>query len=367
MTGASKGFCTAAAHLEKSGLARVTRHEYVKCADPEDRDFPPKNRNCPGRIYLRDGFDESGYDYRCPDCERPVFPGSYKKRRHTELRVRVLPAGITDYVSEKLKGLGNGMKQLCDGLFRVEAGDMGVVVCIVDCCEDEKYTTRDWASNYPTCYIVVNQKAMEERFLDEAWLTRLCLADLVCGKADLAQIIQELAESAPPAALSNVSMPVYAKGVKPVRVQPVEPVRTDRLFVVQVGSKTVCVDGVNVVAPQSSTGFLIFRILWERFIDDLKSGLELGEFRALNVKALGAELGQRTGEYIEELMNVRKSVNRLQAGIETAVKKKLGEPIDREDIIQTCKWQGTGDDAHGYRINPFTVAARPFQADVRGT
>jgi hypothetical protein len=33
-------------------------------------------------------------------------------------------------------------------------------VCIVDCCDDEKYTARTWASNHPTCYIVVNQKAM---------------------------------------------------------------------------------------------------------------------------------------------------------------------------------------------------------------
>ena len=75
------------------------------------------------------------------------------------------------------------------------------------------------------------------------------------------------------------------------------------------------------------------------------------------------ELESRTGKHIDDEMSIRRSINRLQTDIETAVKRKLGLPIDREDIIQTCRWKGQGEGDYGYRINPFTVAARPFQTD----
>ena len=74
-------------------------------------------------------------------------------------------------------------------------------------------------------------------------------------------------------------------------------------------------------------------------------------------------LHTRTGEYIYDETSVRRALNRLQSDIETAVKKKLGLPIDREDILQTCHWKGHHERGHGYRINPFTVAARPFLPD----
>ena len=87
------------------------------------------------------------------------------------------------------------------------------------------------------------------------------------------------------------------------------------------------------------------------------------EHRPINVKDLMKELQSRTGEYIDDETRVRRALNRLQSDIETAVKKKLGLPIDRQDIVQTCRWKGHGEGDHGYRINPFTVAARPFRPD----
>ena len=76
-----------------------------------------------------------------------------------------------------------------------------------------------------------------------------------------------------------------------------------------------------------------------------------------------AELRRRTGEYIDDETRVRRALNYLQFDIETAVKKKLGLPIDRQDIVQTCRWKGHGEADHRYRINPFTVTARPFLPD----
>jgi len=83
----------------------------------------------------------------------------------------------------------------------------------------------------------------------------------------------------------------------------------------------------------------------------------------INIKDLIREPESRTDKFIEDETTVRRAINRLQSDIETAVKKKLGLPVDREDIVQTCRWRGQGEGDFGYRINPFTVAARPFQPD----
>ena len=120
---------------------------------------------------------------------------------------------------------------------------------------------------------------------------------------------------------------------------------------------------VVVVAPQAGPRYEIFRILWDRFLDDLKEALPPEQHGLINIRDLIKELESRTGKFVEDETTVRRTVNRLQSNIETAVKKKLGLPIDREDIVQTCRWKGQGEGDYGYRINPFTVAARPYQAD----
>ena len=58
------------------------------------------------------------------------------------------------------------------------------------------------------------------------------------------------------------------------------------------------------------------------------------------------------------------SVNLLQTDIEKVLKRTLGLPIGREDVVQTCNWKGQTDSGFGYRINPLSVAARPFQPDL---
>jgi hypothetical protein len=45
--------------------------------------------------------------------------------------------------------------------------------------------------------------------------------------------------------------------------------------------------------------------------------------------------------------------------LEAAVKRKLGLPVGREDIIQTLAWQGQTGDDYGYRLNPYRVLLGP--------
>jgi len=352
-----------AERLEKAGLIETQIQEYVLCADPKDADFPPRNRHCSGRIYLKDGLDEPGYEYRCSECERPVFPKRHRKRRHRELHTKISVQGVESYVLALLTKFKESVRRIADAVYLVGIGDLGVVVCIADYCSEEKFITRDWASTNPTCYIVVNPKGFEERFLKEEWVQRVSLTDVVSGAVDLEKIVREQAASGSPSSIRKVSIPVYTKGPVPVVIEPLEPSVKDHRFVVETGPNVVLVEGEIVVAPQAGIRYKIFRILWDRFLDDLKQALSPDLYSPTNIKDMIRELESRTGKHIDDEMNIRRSINRLQTDIETAVKRKLGLPIDREDIIQTCRWKGQSEGDYGYRINPFTVTARPFQTD----
>ena len=359
----SQELLNAATRLEKDGLVETRVREYVLCADPQDLDYPPKNRYCRGRLYVDDGLDEAGHDFRCPECDRPVFPFRHKKRRHKELRAKVARQGVASFVLAQLAKLKSNVKEISEGVYRIDVGDMGVMLCIADFCSDEKFLTRDWACTQTTCYLVVNPKAIDERFLDEDWITRASLADIVCGEIDIKEWVRNAAGSGPPQSVRNASVPVYTKGALPIIAEPVAPHQAGRRFVVECGPSTVLVEGEMVVAPQAGTRFEIFRILWDRFLDDLRKAVPPEQHGLINIKNLIQKLESRTDKFIEDETTVRRAINRLQSDIESAVKRKLGLPIDREDIVQTCRWKGQGEGDFGYRINPFTVAARPFQPD----
>jgi len=185
----------------------------------------------------------------------------------------------------------------------------------------------------------------------------------VCGEIDIKEWVRNAAGSGPPQSVRNASIPVYTKGALPIVAEPVSPHQAGRRFVLECGPSTVLVEGEMVVAPQAGTRFEIFRILWDRFLDDLREAVPPEQHGLINIRDLIRELESRTDKFIEDETTVRRAINRLQSDIESAVKRKLGLPIDREDIVQTCRWRGQGEGDFGYRINPFTVAARPFQPD----
>ena len=134
----------------------------------------------------------------------------------------------------------------------------------------------------------------------------------------------------------------------------------EKRAVVEVGPNVVRIEGEVVVAAQASTRFQVFKILWERFLEDLIKNLPPAEFSAISLDDLISEIENRENKTDAAEMTVRRAINRLQEDIETAVKKKTGQPIDREDIVQTCHWKGQAAGLHGYRLNPKTVGVRPY-------
>lgn len=214
----SEELLRAAKHLKSLGLLTFTVRQFVHCADPQDGDFRfARNRYCSGRIYLDENLDESGHDFRCPECERPVFPHRSTKRRHSELRVALDPEGIHAFVSKRLSEAGC-VRDVCTGVFRVDIGNTIVHVCVVDICADSRYLAREQANVLPTLYLCVDECAREDRLLKEDWLVSARLADVVCGRVKFSERLSELARQGSPASTQNLSVAVYQSGPPPIRL-----------------------------------------------------------------------------------------------------------------------------------------------------
>lgn len=351
----------AAEHLRSEGLIDFHLCEYVNCVEPRDADFPPRNRNCPGRINLEDGRDEDGDEIRCPSCDRPVRPYALGKLRHRMLRTTVSQSGVIAWVRTQLAGVSSEVRDVDESTFHVsEFGELGVMVCVVDADSraDSKFNTRQYATTNPICYVTISPRVPEGRFLKDEWVRRVALVDLLVGVADMRKYLTELAESSPPDSVGRVDIPVYAKGN--VLIQPKERPRSDRVFCVELSESVVRIDGEIVVNPQAGPRLKLFRVLWRQFIKDLADGRSSDEFAALSMRQLLKSMKNEGHNYTDET-SLRKVINNLQSDIETAVKRKLGKPIGREDVVQTCRMTSQSDTTGGYRLNPFSVAIRPLQ------
>ncbi len=348
--------------LEKTGIIRAQVQAYVLCANPRDRDFPPVLRDCPGKITLKDGLDDDNHEFRCPECERPVFPFLEEKHRFRELRAWIQRQGILSFVLAEMAKAELGVQELGQGVYRCAVGPMGTILCIADYCRDQQYLTREWASRVSTGYLAVNPHDLQHRFFQEDWLNILPLGAVASGEVRLAEWIREVASKPPPAMMANASLPIYSRTVLPVAVSLPGPVPTVRRFVVECSDNMVWIEGERVVAPQAGMRYDIFRVLWDRFLEDMKNGASSDAYRPISVYDLMEAVSTRQGKFLEDETTVRRTVNRLQEDMETAVKKKLGLPIDRHDIVETLPWKGTREGEYGYRLNPRTVIVRPLQS-----
>ncbi len=220
----SEGLLRAVKHLKSLGLLTYSTRQFVRCADPLDSDFRfARNRYCTGRVYLEQALDEGGHDYRCPECERPVFPGRSSKRRHDELRITLKSEGVHAFVAKQLSGAGR-WREVCTGVFEVEVNNCTVRLCVIDICDDKRYLARDQARVIPTLFLCVDEYSGEDRLLKEDWLDRAWLADVVCGNERLSERLGNAARHGAPSSTQNLSVAVYQSGPPPIRLG----VSTDR-------------------------------------------------------------------------------------------------------------------------------------------
>lgn len=356
----SASLIAAADRLERLGILRLERCVFVRCNDPQDTAAPASSRHCRGKIYVDEHLDEAGHEVRCEVCERPVFPNRGSMRRRDEICTHVDLEGVTRFVAAEAARAGGDAKCLADGVWRIDLGTAEDFVCVVDCCPLDPYLDRAWAKTRVVCYVAADSARLRTGFLNEEWVTRAALADLLSGAVDLSDVVQRIADAGSPKHVSEPTVHVYAHRASP-GVPPrgaAEPRR--KQFIVEVGPGMVRIDGVTVVAPTADSLFDIFSILWDRFLVDLRECRKPESHTWLKVAAIADRLGAIRGKHFADVGSVRKGVNRLQLDIETALKKGPGTPISRTDVIESGATSGVGD-AAGYRLNPRTVLVRPFQ------
>jgi hypothetical protein len=216
------------------------------------------------------------------------------------------------------------------------------------------YWSKQWAELNSVCYIAVNPN--HARFPDGNWLTKVSLADLVCGEIRLHKVLRSVATRGRPRDVPQASPALFGKGPTHTVVEPARPSPPDRRFLVEVGPNIVRVNGETVVPTNAGPRFLVFRTLWQWFLDDLRAGLPPDKFRAWTIDKISEDVASQTGGGVADDDNTRRLINNLQSGIAESLKRKFGTVIDREDIVETCP--------NGYRINPITVVVRPFRRDL---
>ena len=347
----------AAEKLRQLGLITVDRRSYVRCALTEDRDFPHSNRTCTGRLFLSDHLDENNRDYRCPDCGRDVYPARNRKRTFDELRVRVLDDAVGKYVGDALTQFDAKLKPV-DGVpfaWRVDNGLAGVHVCIADFCDHPKLMSAQWAQTNPTCYVFVSPRAVA-RFAEIAWITKVSLADMVGQRIDLAASVQALATNQEPRELPEMATPVYSKGAH--RPEPiVAPYQVSvRLFVLEIGTRTASINGVEVVAAQARAARAVLHQIARTFTDDMLAGVPLNDYRCLTPGEIANVI--QNAEDLDDALDadqVRRTINRLQKNIEDRL-RDAGTATESDSVIQVSP----NTAKEGYRLNPQKVALRPL-------
>jgi hypothetical protein len=247
-------------------------------------------------------------------------------------------------------------RSVTEGVLRLDVGQEDVTLCVVEFCQDANYLSRERAIQNPTCFVAISSRDFDDRFLQEEWVVRVALADLICGKTDLCALIRDTAAQGRPRGVATASTPVCGGGPSGVFVESGQRATSDRRFIVEVGDGVVRIEGMQVIAEQAGPRFILFRTLWQWFLDDLRDGTAPNAFRAWPLEKLIEELESQIGKKYSDETTVRRVINNMQADFEQKLRRQRGSAIGREDIVETCPG--------GYRINPFSVAARAFQSNL---
>jgi hypothetical protein len=221
------GVAHAVAHLVSLGLIETLTAEYVRCADHRDPDYSyVRNRSCRGRIRIEDDADDDGDGLYCPECGRKVYPRG--KARCRMVQVEVKPDGVAAFLEGLLKEGSLEPKQIAQWVWRVDTPRGEARLVVADYCGLE-HVCRDWAAVNRACYVVVDAASCRKRFLPEPWLVWTRVADVVCGSANLADLLSSAAATVP-ASQVRASVPVYSAAARPVvlSASPQQPDHTEQ-------------------------------------------------------------------------------------------------------------------------------------------
>ncbi len=345
----------AAEWLAGLGLVALHRGRAVRCANQLDRDFPPPMRDCDGLIALRPQADGGGGDYRCPECERIIFPEADRKQEFDTLGVQLQQAGIEAFLINACGELASG-RPFVGGVLTLPLESINAFVSIVDYCTDERWLRRSTAAGQPCVYVTVGPDKASQLLDDEA-IARVELVDILLGAKDLQALLVDRA-SRGPALLLNVDMPVHALGARPIAVEPREPAEPRRIFHLRLSSEGLLVDGLLAIRVQRrDTAMAIMRVFMETYATAAASGRAV---EPMTANALANAIDP-TAEKFDDADSIARHIPRIRKSIIDIVRQNTGEPIGEHDIIETVSRSSADGEAEGYRLNPRTVALGPVE------
>lgn len=348
----------AAKYLSSRGLVRVENDVYVKCANPIDGDFPPGNRNCAGRIALDPDLDEAGGEIKCPDCNRIVYPIRRRKQQFQELRGWHDSGGILRFVEGLLAAAELHVAPTdSPAAFMVSSDELArqVLVGVLDYADDSDYFDREYAQHNPAFYVVVDIKNLEHQILEEDWIARASLAELLIA-GDLSARVEEISKSLQPSSIANLRTRIVSK--RPHTKPPSAPAESDHLIYVELDSKGLWVQGQQVVSGKGLSQLPIIKILRDSFLEDLRDDRAAENFQALSLLDISESMSAQTGKPANpDDEAIRRPILRCRDQISKVLREELGVPIGDDDVIENY--------GGGYRFNPRRVVFRPIQANPK--
>jgi hypothetical protein len=344
-----------AERLARLRLIEIAIRRVVHCANTVDQDFPPAARDCDGFVELRDDAHEGSADYRCPLCERVLYPEADRKAQTKALSVRLSRSGIEQYLIKSCGDLTDG-RSFNEGILQFPVNGLNAVLCLVDYCSDERWLARGFGVNQRCVYVTVDRYVGQRMMVEEAVL-HVPLVDLILAEVDLRDFLLQRASALPPA-LMNADVSVYSLGARPIRPFADSAVIERRSFRVAMSAAGLHVDGIVAIKRQRRESTLkIFAVLIQEFTEAL--------IRHQLVQGLSADdIADRIEPSSDEAVDassVTRTINRLRGDIATAVRRELGKPIADHDIIETVARADAADVGHGYRLNPKSVVLGPYE------
>jgi hypothetical protein len=328
----------------------------VHCASARDDDFPLPNPHCDGLIELRTEADEGGGAYRCPRCDRIVYPEAEQKQQFDSGIVHHRQAGIEALLIDRCGELAAG-RTFAGGILALSVQGINAAVCLVDYCSDTRWLGRGFGANQRCVYVTVGPDTAP-RMLREDAVAHVELVEVLLGLKDLPATILERVTSLP-GLLANIDPLVYSLGARPITPELREPAEQRRIFHLCLSPEGLLVDGLLAVRVQRrATALAIMQVLMTAYAEAAASGRTV---EPVTPDTLADAVQPLVVGTIEDADSIARHIPRIRKSIIETVRRHTGKPIGQHDVIETVSRSGADEDGVGYRLNPRSVALGPLQ------
>ncbi len=344
------------ARLERTGLIAVSWGRYFLCVDhADDLDLVhARSRTCNHKIPLVEDAHpddpcqrEDDLRYECGGCGRVHWPTRRRRILYDRATVSLTLDRAGAWLDTLMRKIAPDLHGLREGaVWRLQAGDEEVHVCLLDACVDTRFVTRDFARSNPVLYVVADHRVLRDRFLDADWLTVLYLHELAeRGLVALREKLDELARRGGPMMCREPAAPPWL----PLR-SPAPRVRHRKLGMhrLEFRGDRALLDDVEVL-PAEATGLVpVLRFLAERHHDDVVADKRPEDHCVWSPREILEDLEEQGQANTEDPGTVRRQLARIRRQIRAAYRDDTGIQIGMDDVVENIQGQG-------YRINAAKV------------